>query len=230
MLITCPQCGTEYNVPDSLKETGLPVRCARCGNVWETGTAEPEPLPESAPQPEPDSASDFAADDTAGDGDFFLQPPAPAPVIDESDIPLTAFQDFLKQPEKKKTSVAVWIRPLYFATLFFIAAAVYLFFFHAAARAPVTLQTLTHETAREDYKTFLILKTAAFNNTDRDIAPETFSVRFSDDDGRTLTTVAVASPVAVLKARGTERVDLKIERPPAKTAKATVTLTKYKMN
>lgn len=229
MLITCPQCGTEYNVPDSLKETGLPVRCARCGNVWETGTAEPEPLPESAPQPEPDPSPDFETD-AAGACDFFLQPPAPAPVIDESDIPLTAFQDFLKQPEKKKTSVAVWIRPLYFATLFFIAAAVYLFFFHAAARAPVTLQTLTHETAREDYKTFLILKTAAFNNTDRDIAPETFSVRFSDDDGRTLTTVAVASPVAVLKARGTERVDLKIERPPAKTAKATVTLTKYKMN
>lgn len=226
MLITCPQCGTEYNVPDSLKETGLPVRCARCGNVWETGTAEP--APESAPEPAPESdpAPDFETDDA----DFFLRPPAPAPVIEESDIPLTAFQDFLKQPEKKKTSVARWIKPLYSATLFFVAAAVYLFFFHAAARAPVTLQTLAHETAREDYKTFLVLKTAAFNNTDRDIVPETFSVRFSDDGGRTLTTVAVASPVAVLKARGTERVDLKIERPPAKTAKATVTLTKYKMN
>lgn len=229
MLITCPQCGTEYNVPDSLKETGLPVRCARCGNVWETKTSEPEPDGKPESEPEIPPAPDFETD-AAGDGDFFLQPPAPAPVIEESDIPLTAFQDFLKQPEKKKASVAGWIKPLYFASLFFIAASVYLFFFRSAARAPVTLQTLAHETVRDDYKTVLVLKTAAFNNTDGDITPETFSVRFSDDDGRTLTTLSVASPVAVLKARGMERVDLKIERPPAKTAKATVTLTKYKTN
>ena len=94
-------------------------------------------------------------------------------------------------------------------------------------RAPVTLQTLTYESVQEEYKTYLVLHAAAFNNTGKEIVPETFNVRFSDEDGRLLTTTDVASPVSVLPARGMEQIDLKIERPPSQTAQASVTLTKF---
>ncbi len=34
MLITCPSCGTSYDVPDALVRDGRNVRCARCRTQW----------------------------------------------------------------------------------------------------------------------------------------------------------------------------------------------------
>ena len=91
---------------------------------------------------------------------------------------------------------------------------------------PVTLQTLSYEVVQEDYKTYLLLQAAAFNNTDQEIHPETFTVRFVDKNNRTLTTTTLESPVDVLPPHGVEKINIKIERPPSKTAKVFVMLTK----
>lgn len=214
MLITCPQCLTNYDVPLVLEETGQKVKCAKCGCVWEIDNGNIEPEPEDLP--EFNQEEDLSFD------------PLPAPEIEDPDLSsLSAFQDFLKQPEKKTPSFLKWIRPLYFLSLLFIAASIYLFFFHPAIKAPVTLQTLAYQTVEKDYKTYLVLRTAAYNNTDREIVPKTFTVRFSDQDDRLLTTTAVVSPVDVLPAKSMEKIDLEIERPPSQTAKAVVTLTKF---
>lgn len=212
MLITCPQCKTQYNVPLASETTGQKVKCVKCGCIWETdGKAtffETENLPDFV-----NETISFNAHTDSGN--------------EEDDIPMPTFQDFFKPPEKKEPDFLKWIRPLYFTALFCIAASIYLFFFRSPVLAPVTLQTMAYEFVQEEYKTYLLLQAAAFNNTDREIVPETFTVRFSDEDGRLLTTTAVVSPVSVLTAGGTEKIDLKIERPPSKTAQATVTLTKF---
>lgn len=86
MLITCPQCLTNYDVPPVLEETGQKVKCVKCGCVWEIDDGTVEPEAEDLP--------DF--DDEAAAFD-----PAPVPEIGEPDIPMPAFQDFFKPPEKK---------------------------------------------------------------------------------------------------------------------------------
>lgn len=145
------------------------------------------------------------------------------------DIPV--FNDDFFQPAKKivkPPAFLKWILPLYFVSLTAVAVAVYLFFFRAPLRPPVTMRSIAYETTQEEYKTYLLLRSAMFNNTDKEIFPKTFSVRFSDENDRLLTTATVDSPVAVLPPHGMEKVEIKIERPPAKTAKAVVTLNKYK--
>ena len=213
MLITCPQCSTNYDVPSILEETGQKVKCVKCGCVWEIDNAEIDPEPEDLP--------DF-------DQNIQMDAPLFTPQIEDPDLSLTAFQDFFKPPEKKAPDFLKWIKPLYFVSLFCIAASIYLFFFRTPIRASVTLQTLSYESVQEEYKTYLVLQAAAFNNTDKDIIPETFSVRFLDKDGRLLTTTAIAAPVSVFPAHGMEKLALKIERPPSQTAQATVTLTNFK--
>ncbi len=148
--------------------------------------------------------------------------------IKTADIPV--FSDDFFRPAKKAVKPPAflkWILPLYFVGLTAVAAGVYLFFFRAPQRPPVTMRSVAYETTQEEYKTYLLLRSAAFNNTDREIFPKTFSVRFSDENDRPLTTATVDSPVAVLPPHGMEKVEIKIERPPAKTAKAVVTLEKY---
>lgn len=212
MLITCPQCLTNYDVPSVLEETGQKVKCVKCGCVWEIDDATVEPEAEDLPN---------------FDDEAIAFDPAPAAEIGEPDIPMPAFQDFFKPPEKKEPDFSKWIRPLYFVSLFCIAASIYLFFFRSPARAPVTLQTLAYESVQEEYKTYLVLHAAAFNNTDKEVIPEMFNVRFSDENGRLLTATDIASPVSALPARGMGQIDLKIERPPSHTAQASVTLTKF---
>ena len=213
MLITCPQCLTNYDVPLVFEETGQKVRCVKCGCVWEIDNGNVEPETEDLP--------DF-------DSDIITSDINPRPEINEQDIPFPTFQDFFNPPEKKEVSFLKWIRPLYFISLFCIAASIYLFFFRSPVKAPVTLQTLAYETVQEEYKTYLVLQAAAFNNTNKDIVPETFSVRFLDENGRLLTTTTIPSPVPALPAESMEKIELKIERPPSQTAQATVTLIKFK--
>ncbi len=61
MLITCPSCQTEYNVPDETL-AGRVVRCARCATEWTPVPAPavtveeevpPPPSPPVPPAPEP---------------------------------------------------------------------------------------------------------------------------------------------------------------------------------
>ena len=50
MRVTCPQCSTEYDVPDTaLAAGGRRLRCDRCGHEWRQEA--PDAAPEMAPQP-----------------------------------------------------------------------------------------------------------------------------------------------------------------------------------
>ncbi|MBO4643342.1 MAG: zinc-ribbon domain-containing protein [Alphaproteobacteria bacterium] len=201
MLITCPNCQTTYNIP-ATDDPGQKVRCVKCGHVW-------EPVVKDA---------DFLTD-------FSLTEP-PKSQEQEPDISIPSFQDFFQEPEKNGNRFLKWLKPLYFISLFCIVASIYLFFFRTPARAPVMLQTISYEIIQKDYKPYLILQAAAFNTTGKDIRPKTFSVRFVDEKDRTLTTTSLESPVEVLPAHGIEEIDFQIERPPSKTAKVILTLTK----
>lgn len=59
MLIVCPSCSATYDVPDSLRGSGRPVRCARCAHEWLPHDAETEPeAEEGLPDPGPPTLSE----------------------------------------------------------------------------------------------------------------------------------------------------------------------------
>jgi len=205
MLITCPKCFTTYDVPAIDDHPEQKVRCIKCGHVWEPALDVIDPL-----------SIDLPLEPSFG-------PQTP-------DIPVPSFQDFFqeKEPEKESTRFIGWLKPLYFISLVCIAVSIYLFFFHPEKHAPVTLQTLSYELTEKEYKTYLMLKAAAFNKTDQKIRPQTFTVRFVDEKNRTLTETTVASPVEVLPPRSVEEINIEIERPPSKTAKVILMLEKVK--
>lgn len=61
MIICCPQCDTNYNIPDeTLRPGGRKVRCSTCSHRWQV-TPPPEPAMEYG-QPE----TDFDDDDAIG--------------------------------------------------------------------------------------------------------------------------------------------------------------------
>lgn len=203
MLITCPNCRTTYNVPSLANQPEQKVRCVKCKHVWDLSSEAEDPF-----------FITFAIDKLA-------EQPEQEP---EQSLP--AFQEIFKESEKKDYRFLEWLKPLYFFSLFCIAASIYLFFFHPQKQIPVILQTASYELTQENDKTFLLLEAAAFNNTDEEILPETFTVRFVDKDDHTLSTTALESPVNVLPPHNVENINIKIERPPSNTAKVFITLTK----
>ena len=207
MLITCPNCNTTYNVPSSAEHPDQKVRCLKCGHIWDPAAEILDPL-----------LIDFALLENDN--------PEPEP---EQEMPMPAFQNFFQEPEKDDTAFLKWLKPLYFISLFCIASSIYLFFFQPPKRTPVTLQTVSYELKQKDYKTYLFLQAAAFNNTDQEIQPQSFTVHFTDEHDKTLTTTTLDSPVAVLPPRSVENVNIQIERPPAQTAKVILTLSKMKV-
>lgn len=199
MLITCPECKTTYNVPSIADNPEQRVRCAKCGRVWEPATEVIDM-----------SLLDFSLEKEA---EKF------------SELSMPVFQNHFSFPEKKKRDFLKWLKPLYFFSLFCIAASIFLFFFHTPKRADVTLQPVSYEVIQENYKQYLSLQAAAYNNTDREIHPQAFTVRFADENGKTLTTLPLESPVETLPPRDVTKIDFKIERPPSKTASVILTLT-----
>lgn len=205
MLITCPKCRTNYNVPSIADNPEQKVRCVKCGHVWKPAMDMVDPV----------FLNFSLIDKEVEEEQKALSASAPA------------FQEFFKEEtEIKKDNLSKWIYPLFFLSLFCIAASIYLFFFHIPERSAVTLQTISYEMAQQDYKKYLILQAAAFNNTDEDIRPEEFTVYFIDENDNTLTTAVLPSPIDVLPARGINQLKFQIERPPSKTVQAVLKLTK----
>jgi len=110
MLTTCPNCGTNFSVPDTaLGREGRKLKCAKCGETWfqtplrlEEEEEEPPFLPAAAvlePEPEPEPDFGFAPFNPVAskaepepapsppDFDFSLKPPSTAdrapPVFEE---------------------------------------------------------------------------------------------------------------------------------------------------
>jgi predicted Zn finger-like uncharacterized protein len=80
MIITCPECSTNYQV-DAAKfpAAGRKVKCAKCGHSWHQAAPEPEPVVEvetPAPEPEPE----IAAPEPAAPEPVAEPEPAPEPV------------------------------------------------------------------------------------------------------------------------------------------------------
>jgi len=95
MLISCPNCDTNFSVPDSaLGAKGRTLKCAKCGHKWFQSPAMakakfgldedsfPPPPPRPAPQPEPEPEPDLSALDRG--------PPSFAPEEEEEDVAVTA--------------------------------------------------------------------------------------------------------------------------------------------
>ena len=57
MLVACPSCATEYDIPEDRLSAGRAVQCARCGGRWTPIEAPPPPAAMedvSAPNAEPE--------------------------------------------------------------------------------------------------------------------------------------------------------------------------------
>jgi len=87
MLISCPNCATNFSVPDkALQPSGRTLKCAKCGHKWFQSPAQAEhdfgldedsfpPPPSPAPEPRPM----FSAPEP--DLDFDSEPPSPPPQV-----------------------------------------------------------------------------------------------------------------------------------------------------
>jgi Protein of unknown function (DUF3426). len=112
MLISCPNCATNFSVPDkALGIAGRTLKCARCGHKWFQSAPRPEddfaldessfpppPLPEPrpvfAPEPEAHAAPGPEPDLTRFD---FGRPPPPAEPVDLDDPPIPDLRRQLKE-------------------------------------------------------------------------------------------------------------------------------------
>ena len=150
------------------------------------------------------------------------------PVNDEFDLDPQSLQNFFSIPVKKEPFFLKWIKPLYFLSLLFIATSIYLFFFQKPLRAPVTLQAISHEFVQKKYKDYLVLKAIAFNNTDKNIYPQTFYIQFKDNDNHTITSVEVPSPVNVLPAHGMDKIEIQIEHLPVQSGRIVMSLKDFR--
>jgi predicted Zn finger-like uncharacterized protein len=94
MIITCEQCGTRFNLDESLIQTEIvKVRCSRCQHVFTVARpeAQPQPSVETEPEGAPLADLDLPSEE-------LVEPPPPSP---EPEIPLSS------QEEEEKEKVVV---------------------------------------------------------------------------------------------------------------------------
>ena len=98
MHLTCPQCDTEYDVPDAaLIGRARTLRCGDCGTKF-TAPALPEPVPVAQLPPHEDVAEDVVVEEEAVEAEIAAAPDAsfepaeagPEPVTAETAAPLSA--------------------------------------------------------------------------------------------------------------------------------------------
>lgn len=217
MLFTCPHCHTVYDAPVSFPGPKK-LRCAKCSGVWEAWGDMTE-------HPSAEPFGKMTDIDEMPEINLDLERPGfmrePDETAADENIPFPEFQEAFVPPEKKFSAEGL-IRPLYFIGIFCIIVSIYLFFFHPVAKTPVSVQTLSYEFAEKDFKTFLVLEAVVFNRSDKEVPLKNLTVRFLDGRGRELTSTEIPSPVNTVAAGSSEKISLKIERPPSQAAKAVV--------
>ncbi len=75
MHVTCPNCSTKYNLPDSMFKPGAKARCTVCKHLFPLAD---EPAPKPAPVPETDVLDDGSLDELLGGNDAGFDLDAPA--------------------------------------------------------------------------------------------------------------------------------------------------------
>ena len=107
MIISCPQCGTGYDMPDSAGLVGRKVRCRACRTVWRVeapAAAEPAVVPQK-----PGAA---AANDDAPKAATQAAPPArPKAAADAADFGWPAWPEWPDQAETPPTAGGKTQRP-----------------------------------------------------------------------------------------------------------------------
>ena len=121
MILTCPECGTQYAVKDgAIPDGGRKVRCAACGHSWhqdpehsDAGTdsvapvTEPSPAPgdpaapASSPQGAPDETPGFEMVEPEPPGAGLVEPPAAVPVPPPGGWPEPRSDEQEWDPEKE---------------------------------------------------------------------------------------------------------------------------------
>ncbi|MCK6450709.1 MAG: zinc-ribbon domain-containing protein [Alphaproteobacteria bacterium] len=84
MIVSCPNCATRFEVPESaLGSAGRKVRCGQCAHLWlqrpDGSTEELEPPPTSQPEPEEPPVRDWEAPSLAEPAEDVHAEPAEAP-------------------------------------------------------------------------------------------------------------------------------------------------------
>lgn len=104
MLISCPNCATNFSVPDkALLPSGRTLKCAKCGHKWfqaagaprddfglDEGSFPPPPRPAPMPEPEPEPRPMFSAPEPDLDQPVYRAPSRDADMdldLDEPPIP-----------------------------------------------------------------------------------------------------------------------------------------------
>ena len=111
MILECPNCDTQYEIPVELPPEGRKVRCATCQHIWQAmpprEIAEAEAIPEpAAPETAPGMADAAAADETAAaDAPEAGSGPAQS-VLDKFSDEEIVFQDqpFDEEPQPETSS------------------------------------------------------------------------------------------------------------------------------
>jgi predicted Zn finger-like uncharacterized protein len=108
VVITCPHCGTRYQVPHStLGSSGREVQCAQCGQSWHAEADAPPP-PAIDPDlmfPKDEDALDFAFEETERTMAPAVAPPPPSLPIDPDHERTLAEIRAAIAPKPKKKSV-----------------------------------------------------------------------------------------------------------------------------
>jgi predicted Zn finger-like uncharacterized protein len=101
MILTCPNCGTQYAVKDgAIPAQGRKVRCAACGESWHQDPGEFSA--ESTAEAEQPAASDPAAEDIAASDSPYESIPEPAEDDEDESLAEAALIEPREGPEAEE--------------------------------------------------------------------------------------------------------------------------------